>query len=57
MNMCIYKLESIIYTKLIENDIGEKAIEQALAEMPPKARRNAEKMLTHIREGKRDVFC
>jgi hypothetical protein len=22
MNMCIYKLESIIYTKLIENDIG-----------------------------------
>ena len=22
MNMCIYKLESTIYTKLIENDIG-----------------------------------
>ena len=22
MNICIYKLESIIYTKLIENDIG-----------------------------------
>lgn len=36
---------------------GEAAIECELDKMGTKARRNAEKMLAHIRAGKRDVFC
>lgn len=36
---------------------GEAAIACELGRMEAKTRRNAEKMLTHIRSGKRDVFC
>ncbi len=36
---------------------GETAIAQELGCMADKTRRNAEKMLAHIRAGKRDVFC
>ncbi len=36
---------------------GEAAIECELDKMGTKARKNAEKMLAHIRAGKRDVFC
>ena len=36
---------------------GEAAIECELDKMGTKARRNAEKMLAHIKAGKRDVFC
>ena len=36
---------------------GEAAIECELDKMGTKARRNAEKMLAHIKSGKRDVFC
>ena len=36
---------------------GEKAIDRELCGMSDKARRNSEKMLSHIRSGKRDVFC
>lgn len=36
---------------------GEAAIGCELDKMDAKTRRNAEKMLTHIRAGKRDVFC
>ena len=37
--------------------VGEAAIGCELDKMGAKARRNAEKMLAHIRAGKRDVFC
>ena len=36
---------------------GEQAIACELDGMDAKARRNAERMLAHIRSGKRDVFC
>lgn len=36
---------------------GEQAIAHELSAMDGKARRNAERMLAHIRSGKRDVFC
>lgn len=36
---------------------GEAAIERELGRMQGKTRRNAEKMLMHVRSGKRDVFC
>ena len=36
---------------------GEVAIDCELDRMGAKARKNAEKMLAHIRAGKRDVFC
>jgi len=36
---------------------GEKSIDRELCGMGVKARRNSEKMLAHIRAGKRDVFC
>lgn len=37
--------------------VGEQSIDRELCGMGAKARRNAEKMLAHIRAGKRDVFC
>lgn len=37
--------------------VGERTIAAQLAAMAPKTRRNAEKMLMHIRQGKRDVYC
>lgn len=36
---------------------GEAAIAGELGTMDAKVRRNAERMLAHIRSGKRDVFC
>ena len=36
---------------------GEAAIGCELDRMGAKTRRNAEKMLAHIRAGKRDIFC
>jgi 2-iminoacetate synthase len=36
---------------------GETAILQALDKMDPKTRRNAEKMLAMIRNGRRDIYC
>jgi 2-iminoacetate synthase len=36
---------------------GEAAIARELGQMSAKTRKNAEKMLAHIRAGKRDVFC
>ena len=36
---------------------GEQSIDRELCGMDAKTRRNAEKMLAHIRAGKRDVFC
>jgi 2-iminoacetate synthase len=36
---------------------GEQTIVQALGDMEPKTRRNAEKMLAMIKAGKRDIYC
>lgn len=47
----------IDYAKNGTRQSGEAAIECELDKMGAKARRNAEKMLAHIRAGKRDVFC
>ena len=47
----------IDYAKESTRGAGESAIECELDKMGTKARRNAEKMLAHIRAGKRDVFC
>ena len=47
----------IDYAKNGTRSAGEAAIECELEKMGAKARRNAEKMLAHIRAGKRDVFC
>jgi 2-iminoacetate synthase len=37
--------------------VGEKAIEQQLADMEPKTRRVSERMLEKVQSGKRDVYC
>ena len=47
----------IDYARESTRGAGEAAIDCELDQMGTKARRNAEKMLAHIRAGKRDVFC
>ncbi|WP_245715463.1 [FeFe] hydrogenase H-cluster radical SAM maturase HydG [Propionivibrio dicarboxylicus] len=47
----------IDYAKEETRCAGEAAIDCELDKMGTKARRNAEKMLSHIKAGKRDVFC
>ena len=47
----------IDYASDADRCAGEAAIDCELDRMGAKARKNAEKMLEHIRAGKRDVFC
>lgn len=47
----------IDYAKNGTRRAGEAAIACELDQMSAKARRNAEKMLAHIKAGKRDIYC
>lgn len=45
------------YASPATQQAGSQAIVEALDDMEPKTRRNAEKMLGMIRAGRRDIYC